>query len=47
MKLINTDEDLLQAEVVRSEPMLVDSIAEIHYKVRKSKTTLLKEGGKK
>ena len=45
--LENTDEDLLQAKVVLSEPMLVDSIAEIHYKVRKSKATLLKEGVKR
>jgi len=40
----NTDEDLLQSEVVYSCPMLVDDTIEIHYKVRKSKATLLKEG---
>ena len=45
--LENTDEDLLQAEVVRSEPMLVDDMIEMHYKVRKSKATLMKEGVKR
>lgn len=40
----NTDEDLLQSEVVYSCPMLVDDMIEMHYKVRKSKATLLKEG---
>ena len=43
----NTDEDLLQSEVIYSCPMLVDGTVEMHYKVRKSKATLMKEGAKR
>lgn len=42
--LENTDEELLQAEVVRSEPILEDDIVVMHLTVRKQKIIQKKEG---
>ena len=42
--LENTDEELLQAEVVRSEPILEDDIVVMHLTVRKQKIIQKEEG---